>query len=244
MTSRPSPDSEIDALLAGHVLGDLDAAEREQLAHLLRQRPELQQRLDEFRTTLEVLPLALPDQEAPPARLRQRLLQGDRPRQEGAAIPRGARQAAPSWLVPSLMGLALVVLGVQMQQTRQQLASLRRQVQPPAATLASSRSLPLRAMTPSGHTTGAVIVTGAPTHNRLVLEGLPPAPPNHTYKLWARVNGREVGCVPFLPDAQGRVEMQIPTSPTSLASSVSVSLEPIAPAGEGPRGPRVLSSSI
>ena len=77
MTSRPSPDSEIDALLAGHVLGDLDAAEREQLAHLLRQRPELQQRLDEFRTTLEVLPLALPDQEEPPARLRQRLLQGD-----------------------------------------------------------------------------------------------------------------------------------------------------------------------
>ena len=42
-TNTPDAAS-IDALLAGHALGDLDEAEREQLAELLRQRPELRRR--------------------------------------------------------------------------------------------------------------------------------------------------------------------------------------------------------
>jgi anti-sigma factor RsiW len=65
----------IDALLAGHALGDLDDGERQQLAALLRQRPELRSRLDEFSTTLDLLPLALPATAGPPARLRRRLLE-------------------------------------------------------------------------------------------------------------------------------------------------------------------------
>lgn len=69
----------IDALLAGHALGDLDDGERQQLAALLRQRPELRSRLDEFSTTLDLLPLALPATAAPPARLRRRLLEPPRP---------------------------------------------------------------------------------------------------------------------------------------------------------------------
>ena len=47
MTAEPSPSqSRIDCLLAGHALGDLDAEEREELADLLRQRPELRTRLE------------------------------------------------------------------------------------------------------------------------------------------------------------------------------------------------------
>ncbi|MEA5412974.1 hypothetical protein VB737_14475, partial [Synechococcus sp. BA-120 BA3] len=64
----------IDALLAGHALGDLEESEREQLAMLLRERPELRQRLEEFSTTLELLPLALPATAVPPPALRRRLL--------------------------------------------------------------------------------------------------------------------------------------------------------------------------
>ena len=75
----------IDALLAGHALGDLDDGERQQLAALLRQRPELRSRLDEFSTTLDLLPLALPATAAPPARLRRRLLT-----LRGPALFRGA----------------------------------------------------------------------------------------------------------------------------------------------------------
>ncbi|MCP9799313.1 hypothetical protein [Synechococcus sp. RedBA-s] len=75
----------------------------------------------------------------------------------------------------------------------------------------------------------------------LMLDGLPP-PPNTTYRLWARVNGREVVCVPFVPDGQGHVAMPIPTYPTSAASRVSV--ESLGGLGAQPTGPRVLTSTI
>ncbi|WP_411876829.1 anti-sigma factor domain-containing protein [Vulcanococcus limneticus] len=240
----PLPQDQIDALLAGHALGDLDSAEREQLAALLRKDPALRQRLEEFRTTLELLPLALPATVKPPPRLRQRLLSrsdaaGPRPRE-------ARRAAAAGWLVPGLMGAALLVLGVQLQQTRQQVAQLQQQL-PPGPSAGGlpvlNRRLPLRALESSGRASGEVLVTGNPSHNLLVLDGLPPLPPGQTYRLWAQVNGRAVGCVPFAPDRNGHVAMPIPASPTSQASSVSVSLETV-PDGSAPRGPMLLSGAI
>ncbi len=242
MTAEPSlPQSKIDSLLAGHALGDLDAEEREQLADLLRQRPELRTRLEEFSTTLELLPLALPTTEAPPARLLQRLVE----RSSAAGPNQGVRPIpAGNVLIPALMGAALLVLGVQLQQTRQQVAQLQQQLQPIAPNQrAVNRRLPLRAMDFGGRPAGEVLVTGNPSHNMLVLDDLPPLPPDKTYRLWAQVNGRQVGCVPFVPDRHGHVAMPIPTSPTSQASRVSVSVESV-PDGQTPRGPMVLSGAI
>lgn len=240
----PIPQEQIDALLAGHALGDLESAEREQLAALLQGNPALQQRLEEFRTTLQLLPLALPGTTAPPSRLRRRLLTGPA---SAAARPGGQREQrrgpAP-WLLPALMGAGLLVLGVQLQQTRQQLALVQRQLQPTGSSLqAVNRRLPLRALASAGGPAGEVLVTGNPDHNLLVLDGLPPLAKNQTYRLWARVNGRDIGCVPFAPDRNGHVAMPIPSSPTSQASSVSVSLETV-PDGRAPQGPMLLSGTI
>jgi len=52
-----------------------------------------------------------------------------------------------------------------------------------------------------------------------------------------------VGCVSFVPTEQGHVGMLIPPMPTSLATSVSVSVE-TDPVGAVPQGPMVLSSRI
>jgi hypothetical protein len=133
---------------------------------------------------------------------------------------------------------------VQLQQTRQQVAQLQQRLQPIEPNLrAVNRRLPLRAMDSGGRIAGEVLVTGNSSHNLLVLDDLPPLPPDKTYRLWAKVNGREVGCVPFVPDNDGHVAMPIPTSPTSQASSVSVSVETV-PDGQKPRGPMVLSGAI
>jgi len=230
----PEAEPELDLLLAGHALGDLDEPERQQLAALLLQRPELRQRLDEFSTTLEMLPLALPATISPPQRLRQRLLAQSPP----------PRPAILPWLLPALMGLGLLVLGSQLHQTRQQLARVQQQAGTSGTLTSASRELPLQAIGGEGGASGKVLVTGNPTHNMLMLDGLPPPPPNTTYRLWARVNGREVGCVPFVPDGKGHVAMPIPTYPTSAASSVSVSIESLGTLGAQPAGRRVLTSTI
>jgi hypothetical protein len=253
MTTDPTT----DALLAGHALGDLDDAEREQLAQLLEHHPELRHRLDDFRTTLQLLPLALPGPEAPPQHLRNRLL--DAFREEGQSVPapaggaRGRRPSstAPGWLAPAglvLMGLVSVVLGLELRQTRLQLAAVQRLTPPlpplPPLTRPTSHRMPLRAVGSRGMGSGVVVVTGSPDHNLLVLDGLPPPPPDHAYRLWALVNGREVGCVQFLPDADGHVEMRIPVHPTSLASRVSVSVEPLSLHPETPKGTTVMAGPI
>ena len=235
-------DGSFDALMAGHALGDLDEAEREQLAGLLRQQPELQQRLNEFRTTLELLPLALHQTAAPPERLRRRLISGGQGTQRRQQAPE--RPSFPGWLWPTLLGTALLGLGIELHQTRQQLSQIQRQVQPSAAAVVpASRRMNLESLDPGRPGSGEVMVTGNPTNNVLMLNDMPPLPPHQTYRLWANVGGKTVGCVAFVPTAQGHVAMLIPPQPTSLATSVSVSVE-ADPMGKEPKGPMVLSSSI
>ena len=88
-----------------------------------------------------------------------------------------------------------------------------------------------------------MLVTGNRTNNLLKLSDMVPLPPHQTYRLWATVAGKTVGCVHFVPNARGQVAMPIPLSPTSEASGVSVSIEGD-PTGQTPRGPIVLTSSL
>ena len=241
----------IDALLAGHALGDLDDGERQQLAALLRQRPELRSRLHEFSTTLDLLPLALPATASPPARLRRRLLESPRPE----------RSPRP-WLLPALLGVGLVVLGLDLHQTRQQLAQVQQQLQAPsrsgpnhpgrrlilASTVTPSDSSADRSFDPSAPASrsspsGEVVVMANSNINLLIVNNLPALPPHHVYRLWATVDGQKVGCVAFVPTAQGHVAMPIPPMPSNLASAISVTLE-ADPTGTVPRGPMVLSTRV
>jgi len=241
----------IDALLAGHALGDLDDGERQQLAALLRQRPELRSRLHEFSTTLDLLPLALPATARPPARLRRRLLESPRPE----------RSPRP-WLLPALLGVGLVVLGLDLHQTRQQLAQVQQQLLAPsrsgpnhqgrrlilASTVTPSDSSADRSFDPSAPASrsspsGEVVMMANSNNNLLIVNNLPALPPHHVYRLWATVDGQKVGCVAFVPTAQGHVAMPIPPMPSNLASAISVTLE-ADPTGTVPRGPMVLSTRV
>ncbi|MFM7676426.1 MAG: anti-sigma factor domain-containing protein [Synechococcus sp.] len=248
---NPQRDPDLEALLAGHALGDLDSEECARLEALLEQEPSLRARLEEYRTTLQLLPLALPAQEAPPARLRRRLLArspvaSPTPRREVASARESPRLGR--LLVPALLGLAVLGLGLQLHDTRQQLALLQRRLgdpTPPAAPagdLRVARHLNLVGAAPGVKASGEVMVTGNATHNVLMLNDLPPPPPGHVYRLWADVDGRTVGCVSFVPTEQGHVGMLIPPLPTSRARSLRVSVEPD-PLGTAPRGPLVLTST-
>lgn len=237
---------QLDELLAGHVLGDLDEAERQQLREALAGDPQLQRQLDELRLTLELLPMALPDAAPPPARLRRRLLQAEQNRPE----PRAGEQARRWPLRPAQLGLAamagaLVALGFQVVQLRGEMASLRQRPPAPAGQerdRQASRTLALRSTAGHAEIYGEVVVNPGRGPNLLLVRGLPPAPPAHVYRLWANVNGTTKGCVRFVPAADGSVTMAIPTQPTSGAQALSITLEPLPSDGSTPDGPRMLTS--
>jgi hypothetical protein len=231
------PYPQLDELLAGHVLGDLDEAERQQLRETLACDPQLQGQLDELRLTLELLPLGLPDAATPPARLRRRLLRSEQSLQPRAKEPAQRWPLRPARLGMAAMACALVALGLQVAQLRGEMASLR-QVAPAMA----SRRLALRGTAGYAEISGEVVVSPGQDHNLLLVRGLPPAPPAHVYRLWANVNGRTKGCVRFVPNADGSVAMPIPTQPSSEAQSLSITLEPLNPDGSTPDGPRLLTS--
>jgi hypothetical protein len=232
----PPPDpATLDELLAGHALGDLDEAEQALLRRHLAADPSLHSRLEELSTTLQLLPLALPEQTLPPRRLREKLLHGKHrtPREPGTA-PR------PVWgkLVMAALAGGLLVTGLQVHQLRQQLA----QKAEPAPTLRVARTLAMRGEGAGSTASGQVVVQPGLGYNLLKIKGLPSPPPDHAYRLWADVDGRQVGCVQFVPDDMGVVSMPIPTEPSSQARRLSIRLEPLRPGGERPQGPRVLTS--
>lgn len=246
--SRNTPCPMDDELLAGFVLGDLDQEERDRLSARLGDCPELNQRLEEFQTTLHLLPLGLNAAVQPPPRLRRQLLQPPPPAHlashQGAGLIGGRR-----WWLSVALGLALVATGGELWRTRVQLAQFKSAPAqapgtPSGAPLRVSRTLPLQSMDAAHRIRGEVQVSGTQPYNMLRLEGLPAPPPRHAYRLWALVDGRQVGCVHFVPDANGTVSMPIPPEPTSQASSLTVSLESLEARGGGPHGPTVLSSTI
>jgi len=141
------------------------------------------------------------------------------------------------------VGLALLGLGVELHQTRRQLAQIQGHLHAAVPVAGASRRMALAAVDPSVPASGEVMVTGNPTHNVLMLNDLPPPPPHHVSRLWAVVDGQQVGCVAFVPTGQGHVAMLIPTMPTSVATRVSVTVESDQ-VGASPSGRLVLSSRI
>ncbi|MCP9802396.1 anti-sigma factor [Cyanobium sp. T1G-Tous] len=229
---------QLNELMAGYVLGDLDEGERQELRKTLASDPHLQSQLDELRLTLELLPMALPNDATPPARLRRRLLQSEQNRHQ----PRTEEQARRWPLRPAQLGMAamacgLVALGTQVVQLREEMTNLRQ-----ATPATASRTLALRGTSGHAGISGKVVVSPGQDHNLLLVRGLPPAPPTHVYRLWANVNGRTKGCVRFVPNADGSVAMPIPTQPSSQAQALSITLEPLQPDGSTPDGPELLTS--
>ena len=242
---------QLDELLAGHALGDLAPEDCEQVERLIRNNPTLKERLEEFRASLQLLPLALPiNGEASPD-LRERLVQMDQPIASRPERRVGRRHTL--WkkrrqqIMLALVGLGLIVLGLQQQRTMQQLAAIEDAMSTRPTRMTSEhdsrspRQITLISANPAMRATGELLVTGNGTHNVLLLNQLPPAPQGKVYRLWAQVEGKQVGCVSFAPTDQGHVGLLIPTTPTTAANGISVSLES-SPSGRTPEGQVVLTS--
>jgi hypothetical protein len=245
--SQPEPWSE---LLAGYVLGDLSPAEIEIVEQYLSKHPEEQSEVNDLILSLDILPLTLP-LDSPPAALKQRIMQmaesepiADIP----PVIPRKIEpQSTNSWL-RVIAGLGLLILGGlgwQNYQLSQELATVRqdltntkiahdRQEDLNSQTYRSvvgllqspnNRFLSLKSTGEKPMGMGSLVMAPQKSSAFLTLQKVPPIPKTQVYRVWAIMGDNEMACADFLPDADGKVSIQIPFKSWQKTTKVMITIE-------------------
>jgi Anti-sigma-K factor rskA len=245
--SQPEPWSE---LLAGYVLGDLSPAEIEIVEQYLTEHPEEQSEVNDLILSLDILPLTLP-LDSPPAALKQRIMQMAES-ETIAEIPPivSARIESLStnlWRT-AIGGLGLLILGGlgwQNYQLSQELATVRedltntkiahnRQEDLKSQTYRSvvsllqspnNRFLPLKSTGEKPMGMGSLVMAPQQSSAFLTLQQVPPIPKTQVYRVWAIMGENEMACADFLPDADGKVSIQIPFKSWKETTKVMITIE-------------------
>ena len=227
---------EWEELLAGYVLGDLDPEEVIEMHKIILEHPEIVTKIDHFQETLAMLPLGL--SEAHPAKnLRDRIA--------AQAIPITVENLSTDPLAPSIDSLnvplvtinrsprrrnlwklatislssigaiALIALGFDNYQMRQQIASNQIELNKHRETIAmlqgsDNRMISLKGMGAIPTASGSVMIAPTEKTAMISIQNLMPIPQDNSYRLWAIVDGKKVDCAQFRPDEQGKVFVKVP----------------------------------
>jgi anti-sigma-K factor RskA len=241
----------MEELLAGYVLGNLTPEEVAEVNELLTSHPELLAEVTSLQETLSLLPLALPEASPSPS-LRSRLLAQTQMQVENVtaddAIPEGMRTAATEipqfrrqvWRSPniwlailgSVVAICAVGLGLDGYRLRQELASARSDLARYHEAVAllrqpDNRLLALKGMGATPTASGSITIAPSSQTAMLVIQNLSPLPKGKVYRLWAMSNGQKFDCAEIIPDAQGKVFLQIPLDRfLSSMVKVAITIEP------------------
>lgn len=241
----------MEELLAGYVLGNLTPEEVAEVNELLTSHPELLTEVTSLQETLSLLPLALPEASPSPS-LRSRLLAQTQAQVEHVSssdaltkemrtaateIPQLRRQPWPYakiWLaiLGSVVAIVTVGLGLDSYRLRQELASARSDLDRyrDAVTLLrqpDNRLLSLKGMGATPTASGSITIAPSSQTAMLVIQNLSPLPKGKVYRLWAMSNGQKIDCAEIIPDAQGKVFLQIPLDRfLSDMVKVAITIEP------------------
>ena len=254
MTNNPRSHN-LEEILAGYVLGDLDETELLWLQEQMAAQPELQERITQLEHTLNLLPYSLPE-ESPQGDLRQQILAQVRPRSiSEPALPQSRSLKSKSgWIVGAITLVSTFILGINNFSLRQQIALTEDQLLQQQELIAllrqpNNRLVALTASNAARDATEHEVVAAsgslvlAPESGRavLALKNLTPLPGNQVYRLWAVSQGKKTGCSNFKPDAKGEVHLNL-TLGEALgdANSVLITIEP-RPDTEQPLGQEFLT---
>jgi hypothetical protein len=248
--SPPEPWSE---LLAGYVLGDLNHTEIATVEQYLTQHPEQQAAVSSLMLPLDLLSLSLPVA-LPAEALRERIMQIAADETvvqtfiQAAPLPQPVITSPPSQLwrfskadtartVLAALGLLIGAgFGWQNYQLSQELATVKQyladtkvaQIAPPLVSLLQqphNRFMALNSMGNKAMGMGSLVIVPQKSVAVLTLQQVPPVPPGQVYRLWAIMGDQEMACGDFLPDAAGRVLMQISLNRWEKAHKVMITIE-------------------
>ena len=240
---------EWEELLAGYVLGDLEPEEVTEMHQLIAKHPEIVTEIDHLQETLAMLPLGLSETH-PASSLRDRIAAAAIPTDVEALLADPLDSSIDSvasikrsphrrniWKLAtiglsSIGAIALIALGFDNYQMRQQIASNQIELQKHRQTIAmlqgaDNRMISLKGMGAIPAASGSVMIAPTEKTAMISIQNLMPIPQDNSYRLWAIVDGKKVDCAQFRPDEQGKVFMKVPLgSALKQSTTLIITIEP------------------
>ncbi|MEA5485425.1 MULTISPECIES: anti-sigma factor [Pseudanabaena] len=261
---------EWEELLAGYVLGDLDPEEVTEMHQLIAEHPEIVTEIDYLQDTLAMLPLGLSETH-PASSLRDRIAAVVIPNNVESLIVEPLDSSIDSVIAPlaspkrsprrknlwklatiglsSIGAIALIALGLDNYQMRQQIASNQIELQKHRATIAmlqgsDNRMISLKGMGAIPAASGSVMIAPTEKAAMISIQNLRQIPQDNSYRLWAIVDGKKFDCAQFRPDEQGKVFMKIPlASALKQSTTLIITIEPNKDMPE-PKGEMVMKGEV
>ncbi len=242
---------EWEELLAGYVLGDLDPEEVIEMHKIILEHPEIVTKIDHFQETLAMLLLGL-SETYPVKNLRDRIaaqaipitvenLLSD-PLDPTATVlsPLAPAQKSPRrnlWQLAticlgSISAIAIIVIGFDNYQMRQQIANNQIELQKHRQTIAmlqgdDKRMISLKGMGAIPTASGSVMIAPTEKTAMISIQNLRQIPQENSYRLWAIVDGKKVDCAQFRPDEQGKVFVKVPLgNALKQTTALIITIEP------------------
>ena len=239
MTKKPRSHN-LEEILAGYVLGDLDEVELLWFNEQLAANPHLKKQVSQFESTLNLMPYGLPE-DVPENNLRGQILA------RAKSKPVEFKQHW-SWIISAVTAAGALLLGINNFGLRQQITLTENRLQQQQELISllrqpNNRLVALKTNDDAVTTSGSLFVSPESKTAVLTLKNLSSLPGNQVYRLWAVSPGKTIGCSNFKPNAQGEVHLSISNDDAlANANSILITIEP-KPDTEQPLGQKFLSGS-
>ncbi len=218
----------LEELLAGYVLGNLDESELAWLNSQLKVNPQLQEEIKQLETTLNLMPYALP-QTIPKSNLRQGILINVE-KQEKYTVNK-TKSSPFSWIIVGITIFSTVFLGINNYGLRRQLASANHQIQQHQELISllrqpHNRLVAFQGLESLSAASGSLFIAPQKQKAVLALQNLQPLSGKQVYRLWAISPGKKTGCANFIPDSEGAVHLELSNNALSNANFLLITIEP------------------
>ena len=217
----------LEELLAGYVLGNLDESELAWLNAQLKANPQLREEIKQLEATLNLMPYDLP-RTVPQSNLRQTILANVGKAKYSANQPQLSRL---SWIIGMVTVFSTVFLGINNYGLRRQLASANHQLQQHQELISllrqpHNRLVSFQGLEPLPAASGSLFIAPQKQKAVLALQNLQPLSGNQVYRLWAISPDKKTGCANFTPDGEGAVHLELSNDALSNANSLLITIEP------------------
>ena len=231
----------LEEILAGYVLGDLDEVELVWLNEQLAKNPQLKEQVAQLELSLNLIPYGLPE-DTPKNDLRSQILAQSQPK---LRFPKYRL----SWMIATVTAVSTLLLGINNLNLRQQIAINQEHLEQQQELITELRQsnhqlVALRANDNSITASGNLFLSPQSNTAVLALKNLDSLPGKQVYRLWAVYQGKKTGCSNFKPNAQGEVYLDLSSDDAIFkANSILITVEPKADT-EQPLGRELLSGSF